>query len=144
MLEKDIKYVKKLYIRASSADPSPPLGTVLGNIGVNTVSFCTSFNIYTQTLPNYFVLAVSIKIFDNRSFAFDVALPSLCFILGLLKCERLIKVKINDRINDKLIFCVNLFQLLQLTKLKFGVISRGTLETVKGTIKAMNLVVVRN
>lgn len=34
------KYTKKIFIRAQSADPSPPLGTVLGNLGVQTSNFC--------------------------------------------------------------------------------------------------------
>jgi ribosomal protein L11 len=34
------KYIKKIFIRAASADPSPPLGTVLGNLGVQTTLFC--------------------------------------------------------------------------------------------------------
>jgi hypothetical protein len=30
----EAKYLKKLYIQSQAADPSPPLGTVLGNLGV--------------------------------------------------------------------------------------------------------------
>ena len=29
-----------LYIRANNAESGPPLGTTLGNIGVNTIKFC--------------------------------------------------------------------------------------------------------
>ncbi len=93
----DIKYKKSIFIRSQSADAAPPLGTVLGNIGVNTINFCTAFNLYTKQLPTYFLLNVNIIIFDNRTFIFSVKLPPLGFILNLLKFEKIIKVKVNDR-----------------------------------------------
>jgi len=84
------KYLKTLYIRANSADPSPPLGTVLGNLGVNTTLFCTNFNLFTKTLPVYLVLKVSISIFENKSTSFIIDLPSIGYILSLLKFEHII------------------------------------------------------
>jgi len=91
------KYLKQLFIRARSADPSPPLGTVLGNLGVNTVSFCTAFNLFTNNLPEYFLLKVKISIFENRSFTFVISLPTVGYLLSLLKYETTIKVKVVDR-----------------------------------------------
>lgn len=143
-MDKDIKYKKIIYIRSQNADPSPPLGTVLGNIGVNTVNFCTGFNAYTKSLPIYFMLKVYINIFENRSFNFSVTLPSLGFMLNLIKFERTIKIKVNDRLNDKLIICVKLYPLLQLAKLKLNFINCNTLLMIKGTVKSMNLIIVRN
>lgn len=140
----DIKYKKSIYIRAQSADAAPPLGTILGNIGVNTINFCTAFNIYTKQLPNYFLLGVNIVIFDNRTFSFSVKLPSIGFILSLLKFERTIKVKVNDRLNDKIIVCVKLSSILQLAKLKFGKIDYCSLKVLKGTLYSMNLIVVKD
>lgn len=144
MLMEDIKYKKSIYIRAQSADAAPPLGTILGNIGVNTINFCTAFNIYTKQLPNYFLLGVNIVIFDNRTFSFSVKLPSIGFILSLLKFERTIKVKVNDRLNDKIIVCVKLSSILQLAKLKFGKIDYCSLKVLKGTLYSMNLIVVKD
>lgn len=139
----NIKHKKNIYIKSQGADPSPPLGTVLGNIGVNTVNFCNAFNTYTNKLPSYFLLNVNINIFDNRSFAFTTSLPTLGFILNLLKFERIIKVKVNDRMHDKMIMCVKLYQLLKVIKLKFGVINFNSVCITKGTIKSMNLVIVK-
>lgn len=65
-----VKHVKKIYLRAQSADPAPPLGTVLGNLGVNTNTFCTAFNLFTKQLPAYFSLKVTIYIFENRTTLF--------------------------------------------------------------------------
>ena len=143
-MERDLKYNKVLFIRSRFADPSPPLGTVLGNIGVNTVNFCTMFNNYTSLLPDYFLLRVDIKIFDNRSFSFNVGLPSVGFILSLLRFERIIKVEINRKLKDKLILCIKLYDVLKLIKFKFGIVDYNTISVMKGSIKAMNLVIVRN
>lgn len=91
------KYIKRIFIRSQSADPAPPLGTVLGNLGVNTVAFCTSFNMLTKNIPNYFLLKTIIYIYENKSTNFIINLPSTGFILNLLKFQKSIKIKINDR-----------------------------------------------
>lgn len=81
----------ELYIRANGAESGPPLGTTLGNIGVNTVKFCKEFNDYTQDLPNYFLLKVNITVNENRTFTFNVSLPSIGFLISLLKKEEILK-----------------------------------------------------
>ena len=86
------KYIKKITLRAQGADPSPPLGTVLGNLGVNTVSFCTAFNLFTKNIPTYFVLKTTIFIYENRSASFIINAPSTGYFLGLLKFEKLLKI----------------------------------------------------
>jgi len=100
--------IKAIFIRANMADPSPPLGTVLGNLGVNTVLFCTAFNSLTKTLPNYFLLKVKIMIFENKTTSFEVDLPSTGYILSLLKIEKILKVLIAGKIQDKIIYCISL------------------------------------
>jgi len=77
-----------LYIKANSAESGPPLGTTLGNIGVNTVKFCKEFNEFTKDLPNYFLLGVSIAIAENKAFTFTTSLPSIGFLIYLLKKRR--------------------------------------------------------
>lgn len=115
----DAKHIKTIFIQSQSADPSPPLGTVLGNLGVNTVLFCTNFNLFTKNIPSYFRLRVNIFIYENRSTSFLVNLPSTGFILGLLKFEKTIKVKVFDRQHEKIISCVKLVEVLKLARLKF-------------------------
>lgn len=63
MTDKDIKYIKKCFLMSQKAEAVPPLGTILGNIGVNTIKFCDEFNIYTKDLSNYFLLKVIILIY---------------------------------------------------------------------------------
>ncbi len=59
MSDKDIKYTKRCYLMSQKAEAVPPLGTILGNIGVNTIKFCDEFNLVTKDLPNYFSLNVA-------------------------------------------------------------------------------------
>ena len=47
----DVTHVKKCFLTSHAAEPVPPLGTILGNLGVNTVKFCEEFNIFSKNLP---------------------------------------------------------------------------------------------
>lgn len=138
------KYIKKIFIHAQSADPSPPLGTVLGNLGVTTSNFCTSFNLFTKQLPVYFLLKVTISIFENKSTTFTVDLPSTGYFLSLLKFNHIIKVRVFDRLHDKTIQCVKLVELLKLARLKFPQLPLDqSFFIIWGSVKAMNLYVIR-
>src|SRR5271154_4311497 len=140
----DPKYLKKIYIVSQGADSAPPLGTVLGNLGVNTVTFCTNFNIFTKTIPPYFLLQVKISIFDNRSTSFDIDLPSTGYILNLLKFEKSIKVKVFDRFNEQIILCVLLNELVALAKFKLAHLSiKQSIQMVFGSAKSMGLQIIR-
>lgn len=139
-----VKHIKKIYLRAQSADPAPPLGTILGNLGVNTNTFCTSFNLYTKGLPSYFSLKVTIFIYENRTASFIVQLPSIGFILSLLKFNKIIKVRVHDRFHEKTVFCIKLYSLLKLAKLKFPYLPlKSSLSIILGSVKSMNLIVVK-
>lgn len=66
----DITHIKKCFLMSNKAEAVPPLGTILGNIGVNTIKFCEEFNTFTKDLPNYILVKVIIHILYNRSFKF--------------------------------------------------------------------------
>lgn len=83
----EVKNRLQLYIPSQGADAAPPLGTVLGNLGVNTVTFCKEFNSYTAELPPYFLLSVSVQVFTNRSYRFSLGRLPLGPLLGLLSKE---------------------------------------------------------
>ena len=87
----DVQFTVLLFLRSQFAESGPPWGTVLGNLGVNTVKFCKEFNDFTSDLPSYFLLKVKIFIAENKSFSFLVFLPSTGFLIGLLKFQRVIR-----------------------------------------------------
>jgi ribosomal protein L11 len=115
----DVKHIKKCYLMSQKAEAVPPLGTILGNIGVNTIKFCEEFNGYTKELPFYFLLKVTLFIFDNRTFKFSINGPSTGFLLNLLKFEKKIKVKVHNRMHDKVLICILLSDLVKLAIFKF-------------------------
>jgi large subunit ribosomal protein L11 len=128
-----------LYIRANAAKIGPPLGTTLGNIGVNTVKFCKEFNDYTSELPNYFLLKVKILIIENKSFTFSVDLPSIGFIISMLKKEETIKDQNGVIINTSYIL---LEDFVKIAKFKFPNHSlKKSLKVIKGSLLSANIVI---
>lgn len=94
---KDTSLIKIIYIKSQSAEAAPPLGTILGNIGVNTVKFCEEFNKYTNKLPIFLVIKVKININDNKTFTFNLVSLSITYLLKLLKFKKIIRVRAYDR-----------------------------------------------
>ena len=126
-----------IYIRANSAESGPPLGTTLGNIGVNTIKFCKEFNEFTKDLPNYFLLRVSIIVAENKGFTFSVSLPSIGFLIFLLKKEEVLKNKDGVVTNNSYIY---LEDLLKLAKFKFPNYDiKKSSKIIKGTLLSANI-----
>jgi large subunit ribosomal protein L11 len=66
---KKVLAVVKLQIRAGQATPAPPVGTALGQHGVNIMEFCKQYNEVTQHQMGQ-VIPVELTIFEDRSFSF--------------------------------------------------------------------------
>ena len=64
----------KLQIRAGQATPAPPVGTTLGQHGVNIMDFCKQYNEATQQ-QNGQVIPVELTIYEDRSFTFVTKQP---------------------------------------------------------------------
>jgi len=86
-MEKEILKSIYMYLRSGSIESTPPLSTILGNYGVNTIKFCEEFNSYTRELPNYFLLKVNIIIYVDKTFKFKVFFPSTSYLLKLVSRE---------------------------------------------------------
>jgi large subunit ribosomal protein L11 len=128
-----------IYIRANSAQNGPPLGTILGNIGVNTVKFCKEFNDYTKDLPDYFRLKVNIIVTENKNFTFTTYLPSIGFLIFLLKKEEEIK---DNNGNLSVISYILLEDFLKLAKFKFPncTLLQAT-KMLKGSLLSSNIII---
>jgi len=69
MAKKKVVAVVKLQIRAGQATPAPPVGTALGQHGVNIMEFCRQYNEQTQQFAGQ-VIPVEMTIYEDRSFTF--------------------------------------------------------------------------
>jgi len=70
MAEKKIKANLKMKIPAGKASPAPPVGSTLGQYGVNMMDFIQPFNDATREMRG--TVTAHITIFDDRSMAFRV------------------------------------------------------------------------
>ncbi len=76
---KEISGYIKLLIEAGKATPSPPVGPALGQKGVNIMEFCKAFN--AQTSSSEGLLPVTVTVYADRSFDFQVKTPPTSYLL---------------------------------------------------------------
>jgi large subunit ribosomal protein L11 len=74
MAKKKVLANVKLQIRAGQATPAPPVGTALGQHGVNIMDFCRQYNEATQQQSGQ-VIPVELTIYEDRSFSFVTKQP---------------------------------------------------------------------
>ena len=79
MAKKIVKEIK-LQIPAGKATPAPPVGTVLGPAGINLQDFCSKYNEATRDKMGD-IIPVIIKIYDDRSYDFELKTPPVAFLL---------------------------------------------------------------
>jgi large subunit ribosomal protein L11 len=72
--KKKVLAIAKLQIRAGQATPAPPVGTALGQHGVNIMEFCRQYNEQTQQYAGQVIPAV-LTIYEDRSFSFITKQP---------------------------------------------------------------------
>ena len=71
---KKVLALVKLQLRAGQATPAPPVGTALGQHGVNIMEFCKAYNEATQQQMGQ-VIPVDLTIYEDRSFSFVTKQP---------------------------------------------------------------------
>ena len=72
--KKKVLAAVKLQIRAGQTTPAPPVGTALGQHGVNIMDFCKQYNDATQQFAGQ-VIPVDLTIYEDRSFTFVTKQP---------------------------------------------------------------------
>jgi large subunit ribosomal protein L11 len=72
--KKKVIALVKLQIKAGQATPAPPVGTALGQHGVNIMDFCRQYNEATQQFAGQ-VIPVELTIYEDRSFTFVTKEP---------------------------------------------------------------------
>ncbi len=71
----------KLQVPAGAANPAPPIGPALGQRGLNIMEFCKAFNAQTQKMEKGMPIPVTITIYQDRSFTFEMKTPPVSYFL---------------------------------------------------------------
>ena len=80
-MAKKVVNVLKLQIPAGGANPSPPVGPALGQVGLNIMDFCNAFNDKTKEMEKGLKVPVEITVFEDRTFTFITKSPPAAVLL---------------------------------------------------------------
>jgi large subunit ribosomal protein L11 len=78
--KKKVMAMVTLQIKAGAATPAPPVGTALGQHGVNIMDFCKQYNDQTQQFGGQVIPAV-LTIYEDRSFTFILKQPPMAELI---------------------------------------------------------------
>ncbi|RCL04125.1 MAG: large subunit ribosomal protein L11 [Candidatus Tokpelaia sp. JSC189] len=71
----------KLQVPAGAANPSPPIGSALGQRGINIMEFCKAFNAASQEMEKGSPIPVLITYYQDKSFTFVMKTPPVSYFL---------------------------------------------------------------
>jgi len=139
MAEKVVKANLKMKIRGGQASAAPPVGSTLGQYGVNMMDFIQPFNDATKDKMGQ-NLTVHITIYEDRSMAWRfVGVPTDDLIRAALKIEKGSGVPNKEKIGKKL----SQSQLTEIAETKMGDMNADNIESVKkmvaGTARSMGV-----
>ncbi len=80
MSKKIYSYIK-LQVLSGMANPSPPVGPILGQKGINIMNFCKLFNKKTSSLDKGIPIPVVITIYSDRTFDFITKTPPVSYLI---------------------------------------------------------------
>ena len=80
-MAKKIEGYIKLQVPAGQANPSPPIGPALGQRGLNIMEFCKAFNAQTSKMEKNTPIPVTITVYQDRSFTFEMRTPPVSYFL---------------------------------------------------------------
>jgi large subunit ribosomal protein L11 len=77
---KKVIAVIKLQIEAGKANPAPPVGSALGQHGINIMGFCKEYNDRTSSQAGS-IIPAEITVYEDRSFTFVTKTPPTADLL---------------------------------------------------------------
>ena len=70
-----------MQIPAGQANPSPPVGPALGQVGLNIMEFCNAFNAETADAEPGILIPVVINVYSNKTFTFVTKTPPASLLI---------------------------------------------------------------
>jgi large subunit ribosomal protein L11 len=139
MATKTVRASLKMKIRGGQASAAPPVGSTLGQYGVNMMDFINPFNEHTKDRMGQ-TLTVHITVYDDRTIAWRVVgTPTDELILSALKESKGSgepnKTKLNKKLSDS--------QLTEIAEAKAADMNTDDIPAVKrmvaGTARSMGV-----
>ena len=137
-MAKKVKAVVKLQIPAGKATPAPPVGTAVGQYGINIMAFCKDYNERTASQAGS-VIPAEITIYEDRSFTFITKTPPAS---DLLK-KALGVEKGSSTANTQKIGEVSREKIREIAEIKMKDLNAididGAMKIVEGTARSMGI-----
>ncbi|NKQ39696.1 MAG: 50S ribosomal protein L11 [Methanosarcinales archaeon] len=140
-MSKKIERKIKLEIQAGKATPAPPIGSMLGQHGINIGQFCKEFN--DKTKQGNDIKRVEIIIYEDKSYDFKIKTTPTAILLkkaaGIDKGSKTSGKQEANKITEK--------QIQEIAYQKMPDLNTNNLENairiIKGTAKSMGIGVVK-
>lgn len=128
-MAKAVKAKLKLQIAGGSATPAPPVGSSLGQHGVNIMDFCKKFNAETanrrgETVPTL------VTIYEDRTFTFETKTPPTTELIK----KKLNLTKGSSRPHEQTVGTLSWKDIEDIAKIKMADLNAHDLEEAKKTI----------
>ena len=139
MAQKVVGYIK-LQIPAGKATPAPPVGTSLGQHGVNIMAFTKDFNERTKNDIGL-IIPVVITVYADRSFTFITKTPPAAVLI-----KKACKIESGSGVPNKTkVATITKEQLQKIAEQKMPDLNAANLESamsmIAGTCRSMGVVV---
>jgi|TARA_B100000809_G_scaffold45075_1_gene39451 large subunit ribosomal protein L11 len=135
---KKVTTIIKIQVPGGQANPAPPVGSALGQHGVNPMEFCKAFNAKTQD-QNGIIIPVVVTVYADRSFSFITKTPPAAV---LLKREAGL-AKASGEPNRNKVGKVTRDQVRQIAELKMPDLNAANTENamrmIEGTARSMGI-----
>lgn len=139
-MAKEIKVKIKLQITGGSATPAPPVGSSLGQQGVNIMEFCKQFNAQTADRKGE-IVPVLISVYTDKSFSFVLKTPP---VTELIK-KRLKIQKGSSRPHEQIVGTLSSADVEEIARIKLPDLNAHGLEEAKkiviGSARSMGVTV---
>jgi len=138
-MAKEVKATLKIKVRGGQASAAPPVGSTLGQYGVNMMDFINPFNEQTKDRMGQ-MLTVHITIYDDRTMSWRVVgTPTDELILSALKVEKGSGEPNKEKLEKKL----SQAQLTEIAQSKAADMNTEDVEAIKkmvaGTARSMGV-----
>lgn len=138
MATKNIAKKVTIAIEAGKATPAPPVGTVVGPLGINIQEFCTKYNEATRDKMGD-IIPVVLTVYEDRTFDFVTKTPPTSFLI-----KKVLGIKKGSQTGSKdVVATLTQAQLKEIAEIKLPDLNAYTIEDamkqVAGTAKNMGV-----